>query len=105
MIYSLSKPVSLHQLADELAAAHGWPAPPGLTVVEQGDTRTLRIDRDGADDVKVEKVLTAHIPAAPVDRTAEFRKAVTAATTLDGLKAALLGTAGPGAEARRPTGA
>lgn len=39
---------------------------------------------------------------APPDPATEFENAVTAATTLDALKAALLGTKGPGAEPRRP---
>lgn len=44
----------------------------------------------------------AHAAEFPPDPDDEFRKAVEAATSVADLKAALLGTAGPGAEPRRP---
>lgn len=50
----------------------------------------------------LQKALDAHMPAPDVDHDADFRSAVDAATDLEGLKAALLGMAGPGAEPRRP---
>lgn len=41
-------------------------------------------------------------PPRPPDTDAEFRAALTAATTVTQLRDALLGKAGPGAQARRP---
>lgn len=43
-------------------------------------------------------------PPAPADPEAEFRAALSAATTVPQLRDALLGKAGPGAQARRPSG-
>lgn len=50
-------------------------------------------------EVEDETGAPSDFDATPED---DFRAAVQAATTLDELKAALLGTAGPGAEPRRP---
>lgn len=51
----------------------------------------------------VQSALTSHLDRPlPADAAIEFQAAVKAATTLDALKSALLGTSGPGAEPRRP---
>lgn len=85
-------------LEDELDAA-GVPA--SVTLV--GDE--LRIDAPESARSTVEQVVQAHVPPAPPPNPdEEFRKAVEAATDLAGLKAALLGSKGPGAEPRRPDG-
>lgn len=91
-------PTSLHgdALADELAAA----GLPDADVSVDGDELVIAgpEDRDA-----VQAVVDAHVPPAPgPNPDDEFRKAVEAATSIAGLKAALLGTSGPGAEPRRP---
>lgn len=60
----------------------------------------------GTDDrAAVERIVKAHVPPPPPpDPDAEFRAALEAATTVAGIKAALLGKTGPGAQARRPDG-
>jgi hypothetical protein len=67
-----------------------------------------RVASEGAlDEATVRSTVAAHdgTPAPVVDHDAEFRAAVEAATTLAALKAAILGSTGPGAEPRRPTSA
>lgn len=88
-------------LTAELRAA----ALPGAFVVLHPDAGEIEVH--GVKDfqrAEVERVARAHVPPpAPADPQAEFRKAVSAATTLAALKDALLGTTGPGAEPRQPT--
>lgn len=84
-------------LADELAAV----GIPDSDVVLIGDH--LRINADEADRATVERVVAEHVPPPrPPDPDAEFRAAIQAASSIADLKAALLGTKGPGAEPRRP---
>lgn len=88
------KVIDLAQLAVEVGAdltASGVE----VVVVDEESTVTAAALKAAVD---------AHVVAAEVDHTAAFTEAVKAATTLDALKAALLGTKGPGAEPRRPTG-
>lgn len=74
-------------------------------IVYDPAARTLSLDAPDTAKATVERVVGGHVPAAPApDPQGEFRKAVEAATTLAALKAALLGTTGPGAESRRPDG-
>lgn len=89
----LTKAVDLAQLAAEVGAALSSSA--DEVVVADPESKVTA--------AQLKTALDAHTPAAPVDHDKAFRDAVTAATTLDALKAALLGTKGPGAEARRPT--
>lgn len=97
----VSKPVRLSQLAAEVAAAHGWTKPAALSLsVDESGVGALVVHTDGADSSKVQAAVDAHTPTAEPDPVGEFQKVVKAATTLDALKAALLGTTGPGAEPR-----
>lgn len=92
-------PASLNgdALTDELAAA-GFPDA-DVTVVGD-DLRVTGID--DADRDAVRSVLDAHVPPPPpADPADEFRAAIEAATSIADLKAALLGTTGPGAEPRQ----
>lgn len=50
--------VNLVQLAAELAAAHRWRQPPGLSYGPDG----LTVHRKGVDPAKVAAVLAAHVP-------------------------------------------
>jgi hypothetical protein len=99
-VLSIPAPAALHgdALTAELHAA-GFT---GAEVTLVGD----RLEVSGvseSDRAKVEQVAGRHAPLPPpADPADEFRKAVESSTTLAGLKAALLGTTGPGAEPRRP---
>lgn len=54
------------------------------------------------DRESVERVVATHLPPdPPLDPDEEFRQAIEQATSVADLKAALLGTSGPGAEPRR----
>jgi hypothetical protein len=87
------KKINLAQLAGEVGAA-----------LAASDTDVVVVDEDSTvTSDALQAAVDAHVPAAEPDPDAEFRKAVEAATTLDALKAALLGTKGPGAEPRRAT--
>lgn len=88
------KKIDLDQLASEVGAA-----------LSASDTEIVVADEDSpVTQETLQAALNAHIAPAPVDHDKAFRDAVTAATNLDALKAALLGTKGPGAEPRRPDG-
>jgi hypothetical protein len=89
------KTVNLAQLAAEVGAP--LTASDAEVVVADADSTVTAAGLRAA--------LDAHTPAAEPDPDAEFRKAVEAATSLAALKDALLGTTGPGAEPRQPTGA
>jgi hypothetical protein len=86
------KAINLAQLAQEVGA----PLTGSAAEVVVADARSSVT----AEELRV--AVGAHVPAEPVDHDAEFRQAVEAATTIAGLKAALLGSKGPGAEPRRP---
>lgn len=90
------------QLHDEARGARkSWPA----SFVEKPDgSWVYRVDRDDVEEASVQGAVDAHVPVAPPDPDDEFRTAIEAATSIADLKAALLGTQGPGAEPRRPTG-
>jgi hypothetical protein len=89
------KKVNLAQLAAEVGAA-----------LAASDTEVVVADPSSSvTAAALQAALDAHTPAVPPDPEAEFRKAVEAATSLDALKAALLGSTGPGAEPRRPDAA
>lgn len=102
MSLTLPKPAALHgeRLADELVAA-------GFADAEVSDNGRGDIEVSGvseSDRDAVQAVVDAHAPPAPEpDPDDEFRAAVEAATSIADLKAALLGTTGPGAEPRRLT--
>lgn len=69
------------------------------------DTEVVVADEDSpVTAAQLQSALDAHTAPVEVDHAADFAAAVKAATTLDALKAALLGTKGPGAEPRRPDG-
>jgi hypothetical protein len=88
------KPIDLAQLAAEVG-----------TELTASAAEVVVADEDSAvTAAALQAALEAHTPAAAVDHDAEFRNAVQAATTLDALKAALLGVSGPGAQPRRPDG-
>lgn len=90
-------PHHLTKIHEELLAA-GMST--DVLVLGDGDELTLDGEFDAA---VVEPVIDGHDPTpppAPADPDDEFRAAVEAATSIADLKAALLGTTGPGAEAR-----
>jgi hypothetical protein len=90
------------QLQDEARGAvplDEWPA--SFTRTEDG--WAYRVDRKGVDTDAVRAALDAHTPKPVTDPDAEFLAALEAATTVTQLREALLGKAGPGAQARRPT--
>lgn len=104
------KPHNLCQLADELAAAglpyweYNW----DIGDTPNGDPDYFFVgypsDADPSLNIpeRIQAVVDAHVPkppAPPPDPWAEIQNQIAAATTLDELKAALLGTA-PGAKAR-----
>lgn len=86
-------------LAAELAAALGVPT---VRVLLDPAAGQLHVDGvDDADPAAVRRIVSAHVPPPPpADPVEEFRKAVEAATSLAALKAALLGSTGPGAQPR-----
>lgn len=89
---ALTKNVDLDLLTAEVGAA-----------LCASETEVVVADADSPVTVEqLQTALDAHAAPAAVDHDAEFRKAVEGATDLAGLKAALLGTKGPGAEPRRP---
>lgn len=88
------KAVNLEQLAAEVGTA--------LTA-SQTEVVVADLESPVTTDV-LQAALDAHAPVPVPDPDAEFRAAVEAATTLSALKAALLGSKGPGAQARRPDG-
>lgn len=65
--FEVSGTVNVDQLADEIKAAHGWPAAPGLI----RDGNTLQVLRDDADAVKVRKALASHVPNPDFGRPVE----------------------------------
>lgn len=84
------KTIDLEQLTAEIGA--------GLTA---SDTElVVADDKATVTAAELRAALDAHTPAPKPDPDAEFRKAVEAATTLAALKAALLGSTGPGAQPR-----
>jgi hypothetical protein len=87
------KPVNLEQLTAELG---------GLGLCRSEETWEI-VPADDTDltQQQLEDAVAAHAAEFPPDPDDEFRKAVEAATSIADLKAALLGTAGPGAEPRR----
>lgn len=89
---------ALHQAAR--GTSEDWPA--FFTTDDQGETVYRVQERDGVavDPATVRDALNAPQPP-PTDPEDEFRAAVEEATSVTGLKAALLGTSGPGAQARR----
>jgi hypothetical protein len=89
---SRDRPVRLDQLADEVGTA--LCASESEIVVADPDSPVTA--------AALRSALDAHTPVEDPDPAQEFADAVKAATTLDGLKAALLGIKGPGAEPRRP---
>lgn len=94
---SVPVPHKIHgdRLTEELAAA----GLPGAQVRVVGDR--LEVDAEGATEAKVQQVVAAHVPPPPPPNPQdEFRKAVEGATTLAALKAAILGSTGPGAQPR-----
>ena len=95
-----AKPINGTVLAQEIAAAAGVD-PSSVSVVLAGDeiqVSGLPSDKDAS------AAVAAHVPPPPPpDPDVEFRAALTAATTVTQLRDALLGKAGPGAQARRPT--
>jgi translation elongation factor EF-Tu-like GTPase len=87
------KTIRLDQLATEVGAA-----------MTASDSEVVIADPDSTvTTAALQAALDAHVPTPEPDPEDEFRKAVEAATSLDALKAALLGTKGPGAEPRRAT--
>lgn len=90
----LTKKVDLARLAVEVG-----------TDLCASETEVVVADEDSTvTAAQLKAAVDAHTPPAAVDHDKAFRDAVTAATSLDALKAALLGIKGPGAEARRPDG-
>lgn len=88
------KTIDLEQFAAEVGAA-----------LCASDTEVVVADSDApVTAAQLQAALDAHTPAPTPDPDGEFRQAVEAATTLAALKAALLGSTGPGAEPRRPDG-
>lgn len=65
------------------------------------DSELVIVGPDDTDRAGVKRVVDAHVPPPPPPNPQdEFRKAVEAATTLAALKAAILGSTGPGAQPR-----
>lgn len=98
---TLTAPAALDggQLAEEIGTALGREVqivlhPDGLEVHGAADS----------DRAKVQQALDAHTPTQQPDPDADFRTALEGATTVAQLRDALLGKAGPGAQARRPSG-
>lgn len=93
-------PAAVHgdALTEELATA-GFVAD-----VYVRDGELVVVGPTEGDRPAVQSVIDAHVPPDPrPDPDDEFRAAIEAATSIADLKAALLGTSGPGAEPRRPT--
>jgi hypothetical protein len=81
-------------LAEEIDAKLGRT---GTEVVYDPEENALHITAAEAERRTVEEILAAHKPSPPPpDPDEEFRAAVTAAQTLEDLKAALLGALGRG---------
>lgn len=103
MPHPLTREIDVETFQDEMSARLGRPV--AVVCRAPGQPRLLFVlDPATGGEVEVsaadmESALSAHRPPAGPSDT--FAAAVKAATTLDGLKAALLGTDGPGAEARR----
>lgn len=86
----LTKRIDLEQLTTEVGAA--------LTA---SDTDVVVADPDSlVTAAQLQAALDAHTPPTPVDHDRAFRAAVEGATTLAALKAAILGSVGPGAQPR-----
>lgn len=96
-VTTTDKPVNPHQLQQELG---------GVDLVVRHFDGGAEVEAD-TDQQTLDGAVAAHVaddtiqPTDP-DREA-FRAAVEKAGSIADLKAALLGTTGPGAEARRPT--
>lgn len=94
--------VALDQLHDELLAA-------GIRVDalvrETSPPHRTLLDVKSADMERARAIVDAHAPTpppAPINADAELAAALTAATTLEELKAALLGTTRPAKAAAKP---
>jgi hypothetical protein len=96
--------IDLYHFAGLLGASTAEPA-----AFRDGDDTSAAyvefFDASGAEveleDAAVQDAAASYIPPLRPDPAAEFRKAIEAATSIADLKAALLGTTGPGAEPRR----
>lgn len=101
MILTFDTPHWLTRLHDELLAAGFAPA------IVEGDGERVRLAFDGAvDEQTVRQVVGDHDPTPPdppPDPDDELRAAIEGATSLNELKAALLGTNRPARVASRPT--
>lgn len=89
---ALTKPVDLTLLADEL----------GVPLTASEDEVVVADPASTVTAAQLQAAIDAHTPPAKADPDAEFRAALTAATTVAQLRDALLGKAGPGAQARHP---
>jgi hypothetical protein len=87
-----TKAVNLAQLDAELGF-------PGLC---RNDGTGEIVANGGVTQQQLDDAVAAHTAEPEPEPDKEFRDAVEAATSLADLKAALLGTKGPGAEPRRP---
>lgn len=99
---STSKKINPSQLGVEMGRVP-------LRVVGPDEDDQTRIESDAVTQSALDSAVAAHVAdgawvdpqyVPPLDPDDEFRKAIEAATSLNGLKAALLGITGPGAEPR-----
>lgn len=103
-----SKPVNLYQLGQEMGGSPSFRTVGALS--EDGSEK--RITSPDVDDGTLRAALDSHVADPSITPPAteseheraerEFREAVEAASSVADLKAALLGSSGPGAEPRRP---
>lgn len=102
-------PFDLRQLGDEIAAAVGQETvalsgrQPGQPDGEGGTLPGVIVAPDDLDETAVRDAIVAHEPAPAVDAAAELADAITAATTVEELKAALLGQSSAAQVAARPS--
>lgn len=95
-----TRPHALDKLHDELLTASLMPE-----LVEGDGAKLWLTFPDNVDQAAVDKVVTAHDPTPPpppADPNVELEQAITAATTLEELKAALLGKTRSAKAAGRP---
>lgn len=86
---------------DLIALAALIPGAPALSAMTDATGTTVRAEHEAVTVAQLQDALARYVPPTlPPDPDVAFRAAIEGATTLAALKAAILGSTGPGAQPR-----
>lgn len=86
----------------EVAGVYPWSDNAPAGEYRHIDEAPYEIVLFAADEQRIKDAIAAHVPAPELDPQVELEAAISSATTLDELKAALLGNKRPGRAAGKP---